>query len=228
MAATYFDLIIPAAGSGKRMHSDIPKPFMKLLGEDILAKTLSAFSGLPIKNVIIATEKEWHMQIEAYPFFVQNSEVQLHFVEGGKERHHSVLNALEKVESDWIAIHDAVRPVVSERLIAKLFTNCQAKGSAIPAILSRDTVKKIENDQIKKTLDRSSLVMAQTPQFFSKTIYQAAVGMMKPELLYTDDASIVEIAGFNVYWLEGERQNIKITYPEDITWVTWQMNQQIG
>jgi len=228
MAATYFDLIIPAAGSGKRMHSDVPKPFMKLLGEDILAKSLSAFSGLPIKNVIIATEKEWQPQIQAYSFFVENPEVKLHFVEGGKERHHSVLNALGKVESDWIAIHDAVRPFLSESLITKLFTNCRVRGSAVPAIASRDTVKEIENDQIKKTLNRSSLVLAQTPQFFNKTIYQAAIGMMKPELLYTDDASIVEMAGFNVYWLEGERKNIKITYPEDIAWVTWQMNQQIG
>lgn len=226
MAVTYFDLIIPAAGSGKRMQSDVPKPFMKLLGEDILSHTLNAFSGLPINKVIIATEKEWHKQIEAYPFFENNQDVKLNFVVGGKERHHSVLNALEKAESNWIAIHDAVRPNLSANLICSLFNSCMSKGSAIPAVASRDTVKEIIQEQIVRTIDRSSLVLAQTPQFFNKTIYQAAIGMMKDDVMYTDDASIVEMAGFKVYWLEGERQNIKITYPEDITWLECQMNLQ--
>lgn len=225
MAATYFDLIIPAAGTGKRMQSEVPKPFMKLLGEDVLSLTLKAFSNLPIGSVIIATENEWRSQIQKYPFFLENPSVQLQFVNGGAERHHSVLNALEKVQSNWIAIHDAVRPNVSANLINTLFERCRARGSAIPAVPSRDTVKQIQNAVITKTIDRSSLVMAQTPQFFSKTIYQAAVGMMKDELLYTDDASIVESAGFNVYWVEGERENIKLTYPEDMAWLGWKMNQ---
>jgi 2-C-methyl-D-erythritol 4-phosphate cytidylyltransferase len=226
MAATYFDLIIPAAGSGNRMQSSIPKPYMKLEGEDILSHTLNAFNGLPIQNVIIATEKKWHAQIEAYSFFSTNTAVNLHFVEGGKERHHSVLNALKEVRSNWIAIHDAVRPLVSEGLIFKLFESCQSKGSAIPALSPRDTVKQVNGSNIIKTIDRSTLVMAQTPQFFNKTIYEAAIGLMKPDVLYTDDASIVESAGFNVYWLEGERLNTKITYPEDIEWVSWIMNQK--
>lgn len=223
---TYFDLIIPAAGSGERMQSDVPKPFLKLLGQDILSHTLNSFKGLPIKNVIIATDEKWHEQIQEYLFFEQNPDIRLKFVEGGKERYHSVINALTEVETDWIAIHDAVRPNLSTALIQRLFANCRAKGSAIPAIAPRDTVKEVANEAIARTIDRSSLVMVQTPQFFNKTIYDAAIKLMKENVLYTDDASIVEMAGFNVYWLEGERQNIKITYPEDIAWMEWQKTQK--
>lgn len=226
MAVTYFDLIIPAAGSGKRMQSDIPKPFLKLLGEDILSHTLNAFNGLSIKNVIIATEEKWRQQIQDYHFFEQNPDITLRFVEGGKERHHSVINALTEVASDWIAIHDAVRPNLSTDLIKRLFVHCMARGSAVPGINPRDTVKEVANEAIAKTIDRSSLVMVQTPQFFNKVIYDAAIKLMKEELLYTDDASIVEMAGFNVYWIEGERQNMKITYPEDIAWMEWQKTQK--
>jgi 2-C-methyl-D-erythritol 4-phosphate cytidylyltransferase len=90
------------------------------------------------------------------------------------------------------------------------------KGSAIPGITPRDTIKRISTDSVEQTLDRSKLILVQTPQFFNSTIYNAALQQINENQLYTDDASIVESAGYNVYWVEGERDNIKITYAEDL------------
>lgn len=226
MANISFDLIIAAAGQGKRMGSDIPKPFIKLNGRDILEHSINTFSNVAISQIIIATDISRFEQIEAYEFFKLNPQISLRLCEGGEERHESVLNALKFVQSPFVAVHDAVRPFVSQKLIQILFDTVQKKGSAIPALKPRDTIKKVSEQLIQNTLDRNELILVQTPQFFSTGIYKAALQQIQVEKMYTDDSSIVESAGFNVYWIEGDRNNYKLTYPEDLSYAEWLLNKE--
>lgn len=225
MADSYFDLIIPAAGIGARMKKSIPKPFLQLKGKDVLEQSLWSFSSQPIRKLIIATSAENNDRIKAYDFFTANQSIELILCEGGKERHESVLNALNHVTSDFVAVHDAVRPFSSAQLIERLFEKAQKKGSAIPALKSRDTIKIVNQDAITSTLNRNELVLAQTPQFFMTSIYRAALNQIRDDIKYTDDASIVEAAGFNVYWVEGEDHNLKLTYPEDLMYADWLLSE---
>lgn len=220
-----YDLIIPAAGSGSRMQIDVPKPFIALGERDILEHSLFAFVPQLPKRVIIATSTQYFEHISSYTFFKTYPKVELILVEGGGQRHESVANALQKVSADWVAVHDAVRPFFSANMLERLTASVQKFGSAIPAIRPRDTIKETSAHQIVRTLERSSLVQVQTPQFFRTLIYKTAMDQLSPDQLYTDDASILEQAGFSVYWVEGEQKNIKITFKEDLHFAQWVLGQ---
>ena len=214
-------VIIPAAGSGSRMGSRIPKPFIQLNGQPILAHTIRNFLHVnEVIQIIVPTGNDSVKAVEEIVGATNNSRVHFHIVEGGAERQHSIQNALAKVfdEVDLVAVHDAVRPFIKPALIKKCADEAQKYKGAIIAVPAKDTIKIVDkHGAIERTPNRETLWQAQTPQIFStkllKKAYQKAI---ENNFVGTDDASLVERLGVRVKVVEGNRENLKITYPIDL------------
>lgn len=214
-------VIIPAAGSGSRMGTRVPKPFIKLKGFTILEHTIKAFAGISnLNEIIIATSSEWEEEVKLilqnYKDKIQNLKV----VRGGDERQNSIYNALQSVSDEVtiIAVHDAVRPFINQELIQKCCKEAAEYGGAIIAVPAKDTIKKVNTEKtILETPDRNYLWQAQTPQIFQKQLllnaYKSAI---ESRFIGTDDASLVERINGEVKVVEGDRRNLKITYPIDL------------
>lgn len=216
-----------AAGSGSRMGADRPKQFLELDGKMILRRTMEVFvSACPDISVITVLPEEhiafWKDYCIRSGFICPQV-----LVKGGITRFHSVRNALAKVpEGALVAIHDGVRPLVSEELIQTLFERAQKAQSAIPVVPSIDTMKVLHKklwDDGSETLvslqgeeaDRSLLYGAQTPQVFHSEIIKDAYRQAY-DTAFTDDASVVEKYGKSLSYVLGERLNFKITTKEDL------------
>ncbi len=207
--------IIVGGGSGKRMQNVIAKQFLLLQHKPVLMHTLSAFYSSPFKPELIVVlhpdlHKQWEELCTAYNFNIPHL-----LVKGGEQRFHSVRNGLMTIKGDGlVAVHDAVRPLVSAKLIANAYEIAEQDGNAVACIKPNDSIRKIKKQE-SKILNREEIVLIQTPQTFE--IGQLRKGYQqhyKPK--FTDDASVVEAAGFKINLIEGERKNIKITYPEDL------------
>jgi len=221
-----FSLIIPAAGSGSRMGEDIPKPYLEIAGKSILGHTLKCFSGIEgLDQIIIVTSADFLHKARKI-VSEEVGKIPFEVLEGGRERQESVRNALQSVSgnSDLVAIHDAVRPFVKNETIVRCIRRAaeESLAGAIVAIPSRDTVKKVDDeDKILNTPERKSMWLAQTPQIFKKKILMDAYKKaLSDNFQGTDDASIVERSGGEVAIVEGDIQNFKITYPMDLQLAT--------
>ena len=208
-------IIIVAGGSGSRMGSATPKQFLELLGLPILVHTLKKFQqSIADGEIILALpEKEqstWQSLCETHQFDVPHQ-----IVNGGESRFHSVQNALQKVkEKSIVAIHDGVRPLVSETVIKNCMQSAEKFGAAIPTLPMQDSIRKI-SDNGSQIADRNQFVLVQTPQCFQSDIILKAY-QQDYQNSFTDDASVVEQLGYTIYLVEGNKENIKITTPEDL------------
>jgi 2-C-methyl-D-erythritol 4-phosphate cytidylyltransferase len=209
-------VIIVAGGSGSRMMSALPKQFLVLNGKPVLMHTIEAFYRSVTKPQIILILPEnflqyWQRVCEEYNFQI------LHRVlNGGETRFQSVKNGLDSIGDDdsLIAVHDAVRPLISTQIIDMSYAYAATHGNAVVAVQSRDSVRQLQSD-LSTPLLRDEIYLVQTPQIFqSNQIKKAYIRPYDP--LFTDDASVVEKAGFKIHLVEGSHQNIKITFPEDI------------
>lgn len=216
-----------AAGHGTRMGAALPKQFMDLEGKPILRRTIEKFiNAVPdIKVVTVLPSDfilEWRTYCLKYDFIYPQM-----LVEGGITRFHSVRNALSKVpDGAIVAIHDGVRPLISEGLIKKMFSRMEECRSLIPVLPCVDTLKAIEKVTLPDgrtelraipgvTVDRSKVFCAQTPQMFMSEDIKAAYSQAY-DTSFTDDASVASGNGIPLAFIEGERHNIKITTPDDI------------
>jgi 2-C-methyl-D-erythritol 4-phosphate cytidylyltransferase len=211
-----YALIIPSAGGGSRSGQSIPKQYVELLGEPILAHTLRAFTAVAgCREIIIPVSEEWRDSAQQAAAGIAN----VHFVSGGTERQHSIANALAAMRSapELVLVHDAARPCVSPALIRRVIEAAAQYGAAIPALPINETVKRVNAEGvILETIPRAELRAAQTPQAFHRELLIAAYSYAaERELAVTDDASLVEAYGANVHVVEGEWGNIKITVAED-------------
>ncbi len=210
----YYALIV-AGGSGSRMNSDIPKQFLLLHQRPVLMHTIDAFYHSDLKpEIIVALHKDyfqyWKDLCNTHNFIIPHK-----LVEGGDERFHSVKNSLNELkEKSIVAVHDALRPLVSNDLITRAFGEAQKKGTAVAAVPSRDSIRQLQNDKTI-ALDRKTIYIIQTPQVFGSDILKQAY-QQDFDSSFTDDASVVERAGVNINLIEGELSNLKITYPEDL------------
>ena len=206
-------LILPAAGSGERMQSTLPKQFTLLKNKPVIIHTLEKFiSAMPQIQVIIALDKKYFDWIEQNKllYSVLNK---VRLVEGGETRFESVKNALSLIPNGFVAIHDAVRPLVSEKLIVKAFETANDFGNAVPTVLLKESIRKIINKN-SSARPRELYRIVQTPQVFSYNQLKSAYKQQyKP--VFTDDASVVESAGYKINLIDGEENNIKLTYPID-------------
>jgi 2-C-methyl-D-erythritol 4-phosphate cytidylyltransferase len=211
--------VIPAAGQGKRMNAGIAKQWIELLGKPVLAHTLDVFETDPecVGVILVGSQRELdHMQE-----FVQSSQYTKvrHIVQGGSERQQSVYEGLKVVPEDsgLVLIHDAARPFITHHHISQLVKNAVETGSAVLAVPVKDTVKRVVQNQVEETIDRSSLWAVQTPQAFRLSIVKEA--HQKAALdnyLGTDDASLVERLGHTVAIVMGDYHNIKLTTSDDL------------
>ncbi len=214
-------VIIPAAGSGSRMQSELPKPFLPLGDQTILWHTICAFLKADgITQIIIPTSEQWIATVQEIINSLPSNNIQFDVIEGGSERQFSISNGLSLLQDtiEIVAVHDAVRPFINLALINHCSSNAIDNGGAIIAVPAKDTIKKIGLDgRILETPDRSMLWQAQTPQVFRKDIicraYEEAI---LGGFVGTDDASLVERLGETVKVVEGDRENLKITYPIDL------------
>ena len=213
------NVIIGAAGSGKRMGAPIPKQFLKQGGKTILGQTVEKFAGCDFVNDIIIVTGEDYLDDCRQICQGLVAEERHHVIVGGKERLDSVYQAMLFLQQrgtapeDIVLVHDGVRPYVSKAVIEAVVEEAAKSGAAITAVPPKDTVRHIE----KGTLDRSRLCCVQTPQGFRFGLLLEAFEKAMEEGFYgTDDASLVERLGHAVAIVPGEYTNIKITTPEDL------------
>lgn len=214
-------VIIPAGGTGKRFGADKPKQFIELCSRPILLHTLSRFAASEmIDSVILAVPEEWIGYTKEL-VAAENFAKPVFIVQGGPERQDSVANALRcanEKRAEIVLVHDAVRPVFSDKLIDRVVCAASQYGAAIPALMPKETIK-VRNDDyfVMATPDRSSLCSIQTPQGFrTEILTEAYAKLVGSGFVATDDASVAEQAGFPVRIVEGEETNIKITTPFDL------------
>ena len=208
--------IIVAGGSGTRMRSSVPKQYLLLNGIPLLMHTINAFDACATKPGIILvlhpdSHDYWNQLCEEYNFTVPHQ-----LVSGGETRFHSVRNGINMIEDDdaIVAIHDAVRPLVTCAIIDESYECAEKYGNAIVAVKSRDSVRQIRDNR-SQSLNRDNIYLIQTPQTFQAAQLKNAYKQVYQES-FTDDASVVEQTGVNINLIGGSHQNIKITFPEDI------------
>lgn len=209
-----FDVIIPSAGSGTRMKSEKNKLFMALSdNKSVLYHTIKAFVGCDVGRIIIP-----HRECDSeYVQDIISEFSNTNFVTliGGATRTETVRLSLQKVTSDIVLIHDGARPYVSKALIDSVVDNATKHGACVPMLNPTDTVKQLDGTRVVKTLDRNSLALVQTPQGFYTDKIKIAYSQLNKDKSYTDDASVYEDIG-DVFVVDGEVGNIKITNPEDL------------
>ncbi len=203
------------------MGGSVPKQFLALGGQPLILHSLRVLQASSVIDEIILAVPQNEMEyclkeIAAKHHFTKVTKV----VPGGHERQDSVRHALEAVHDDVdvVLVHDAVRPFLTELMVEGVVRAARAKGAAIIALPMKDTVKQVGTDHvIKRTVDRQSLWLAQTPQAFRRDWLLAAHRKAHAEgVRATDDAYIIEWAGHPVSVVEGSGENIKVTRPEDM------------
>ncbi|MDR2436478.1 MAG: 2-C-methyl-D-erythritol 4-phosphate cytidylyltransferase [Endomicrobium sp.] len=207
--------IIVAAGLGKRFGNKTPKQFLQMNRMPMFMWSVSAFSAIKsFKQIIVVVPK--HM-IETLKRKREKLLNKVHFVVGGRERFDSVKNGLFFVEKDvdFVAIHDAARPLISKQDILAVLKRAIVTKAAIAVEKTKDTIKFVsDNGQILKTLDRSALRNAQTPQIFEKALLMRAYSKRITGAI-TDDSQLVEKLKIKVSTVETKFSNFKVTAKRD-------------
>ena len=216
----FTSVIIPAAGAGERMGTPVSKQFLLLQGKPILVRTIERFQACTaIDEIIVAIHSSSRQQVELLVREYRLSKVSK-IVEGGRRRQDSVWNAIQHIDprAEIVIVHDAVRPFIQQKLILASIDKALSDSAAVVAVRAKDTIK-AGNDQgrFERTLDRSVLWMAQTPQTFRKQVLiDAYVHAGRENIEGTDDASFVERLNIRPAIVEGSFDNIKITTPDDL------------
>lgn len=217
-------VIIVAGGSGKRMDSDVPKQFLLLNNKPILMHTIEHFFLFNNDMIIVVVLPEnqidtWQKLCKKYNFKIN------HFTAvGGKERFHSVKNGLKKLANinGLVAVHDGVRPLVSKSLIGRGVIAAQKYYAVVPVIPVVNSLREVGSEKTKH-LDRKNIRIVQTPQIFDVSILKDAYNVnFNPK--FTDDASVVEANGYDIFLFEGDEKNIKITNRLDLYFADFLLN----
>lgn len=223
--------IVPAAGVGQRVGGPIPKQYLRLHGKAVIEWTIDRLLDLPDLHAVVAVVSEGD---EYWRSLSVANHKQVRRAPGGPERCYSVLSGLSLIsddasDSDWVIVHDAVRPCVRVKDIEKLMNQCRQRGAGgILAMPVRDTMKRANSGAaIIETLDRSCMWHALTPQCFrygelKSALQQALAGGLK----ITDEASAMECAGVRPLVVEGHSDNIKVTLPQDVQLAAYFLQQQ--
>ncbi|MCM3666888.1 2-C-methyl-D-erythritol 4-phosphate cytidylyltransferase [Mesobacillus subterraneus] len=214
-----YQVILPAAGQGKRMGAGKNKLLLTLEGIPVLIHTIKVFEADPACSGIILAihpddEAEFKLLLAQYGIHKVSS-----LVVGGKERQDSVYNGLKAVGSfdGVVLVHDAARPFIKVETIHRLVEAADKEGGAIVAVPVKDTIKKAVNCQVLETVERSSLWAVQTPQAFRVSVLlEAHNKALEEQFIGTDESSLVERLPHQVSIIEGDYDNIKLTTPEDL------------
>ena len=208
-------VVIVAGGSGKRMGAEIPKQFLELAGRPVLMHTIERFKSFSdsIEIITVLPENQLRFWIglqKKHSFSVLHT-----LVKGGPNRFISVRNGLEFVKSPGlVAIHDGVRPFVSMDTIKRCFETAEKYGNAIPSISPTESLRLL-SETGSVPVNRFTVKQIQTPQVFSAELIKNAYKQEYSQD-FTDDATVLERMGEKINLIEGNRENIKITNPEDL------------
>lgn len=212
--------IIVAGGKGLRMGSDIPKQFLPVAGMPVLMRTIKRFKeySADIKIILVlpkAQQDYWRELCKEYAF-----DIDYLLANGGETRFHSVKNGLALIPEDAdgvVGVHDGVRPFPSIEVIGNCFTTALTAEAVIPVTPVVETLRHIDgNGNASTTVPRSEYKLVQTPQTFTVRLLKEAYKQPYNDN-FTDDASVVEALGRSIALVEGNRENIKITTPFDLT-----------
>lgn len=213
-----YQVIIPAAGQGKRMGAGKNKLLLRLNNIPVLIHTLRVFEEDPeCEGIILAVhpddDREFKKLLRKYRIYKV-----IALVPGGAERQHSVFHAVKALSFEGIVlVHDAARPFIQTDTIHRLVAAAEEEGAAVVAVPVKDTIKKVLGQKVMETVERSSLWAVQTPQAFRvSTLLEAHLRAEQEHFVGTDDASLVERIDHNVRIVEGDYDNIKLTTPEDL------------
>ena len=223
--------VVPAAGSGHRMQSYIAKQYLKIGGQTVLELTLdlllshAAIAGLVV--CLANDDDKWQgLACSDNPLVITAI--------GGDTRAQSVLNGLNVLvgraaSDDWVLVHDAARPCLKPSLLQTLISEVvQSADGGILAVPVKDTLKlsNQSNKEIEKSLDRTNVWQAQTPQMFRfGALMEALASAISEKHIVTDEASAMELAGYYPLLIEGDAANIKITTPDDLTLAKFLINE---
>ncbi|MDD5528424.1 MAG: 2-C-methyl-D-erythritol 4-phosphate cytidylyltransferase [bacterium] len=216
-----YSVIIAAAGKGKRINSPIPKPYILIKKYPIIIQTLKHFDRIKeIERIIIVTHKDWvnycNGLLKKY-LPESKTDKKYYVIKGGKERQDSVNEGLKLVNTKFVFVHDAVRPFIDSSLILNLIKSSKKYDAVIPVIPSINTLKEIKSGFVCKHLSRDRIYEVQTPQLFRVDILKSAYKKAYLDKFYaTDDSALVERLGIKVKAIEGIKNNIKITNPQDL------------
>lgn len=215
-------VIIVAGGKGLRMGGDIPKQFLPVNGKPVLMRTIERFRDYsPDLGIILvlprAQQEYWRELCREHGFQAPYT-----IADGGETRFHSVRNGLRLIpdaERGVVGVHDGVRPFVSTEVIDRCYEAARRSGAAIPVTPVVETLRYVAGSEAGRNVARSDYRLVQTPQTFDIQLLKRAYAQEYSEA-FTDDASVVEAVGVSVEMVEGNRENIKITTPFDITVAT--------
>jgi len=210
--------IIVAAGSGKRFESTTPKQFLELLGKPVIFHTLERFDRCDaIDELVVVLADRWldHIREDSKQYALKKP---LKFVVGGETRSQSVQNGFRAASqgTEFIAVHDAARPLITEAEIVRTIEGAKETGAACLTSPVTDTIKEVKGKRINRTIDRLSLRQAVTPQVFRYDILRDALFGSDLGEAVTDDCFLVEKIGGEIAYIEGSSRNIKITVPDDL------------
>ncbi len=207
--------VIVAGGSGKRMGAEIPKQFLELAGRPVLIHTIERFRAFSdsIEIITVLPENQLRYWIDLqkkHSFSIGHT-----LVKGGSNRFYSVRNGLEFVNTPGlVAIHDGVRPFVSIDTIKRCFETAEKLGNAIPAVSPSESLRRVTS-RGSHPVNRLNVKQIQTPQVFNAGLIKKAY-LQEYDADFTDDATVLEKTGEKINLIEGNRENIKITNPEDL------------
>ena len=216
--------LIVAGGSGSRMNNTVPKQFAEINERPVLMHTFNAFINFDSNlEFILVLPKEqvkyWHELCKKHQFKTVHK-----IAFGGETRFQSVKSGLNLISGDGIVfIHDGVRPLVSAKTLQNCFETAAEKGNALPVIPVSESVR-FADGSVNHPVDRGKYFLVQTPQTFQCRLIQRAFRMAKSDL-FTDDATVLESIGQTIHLVEGNRENIKITYPEDLVFADIQLRR---
>lgn len=209
-------LVLAAAGTGRRFGAPVPKQFLPLGGVPVYRRALDCFHSKVDAFVVVvpaARVAEVSAELDGY------TERPLRVVAGGESRQESVWRGVQVLEPEvaWVLVHDAARPWVPEDLVDAVIAGMREVGACIPAVEISETVKEVEGGRVLRTLDRSRLRLAQTPQGFSRELLQAALEEAQAAgIVGTDEAVLLERRGCPVAVVPGDPRNVKITWESDL------------
>lgn len=225
--------IVLAAGSGKRMNSDIKKQYMELCGKPLLYYSLKVMEDSDVISDVILVVADGEKEKVLTDIVKKYNFKKVHdIVIGGKERYHSVMNALDAISAHggckYVMIHDGARPLITGEIVAQIYGDTCVTKACVTAVRSKDTIKIADElGFAESTPNRSMVWNVQTPQSFEFSLIRSAYATLKEEearpvqkgITVTDDAMVVETFTNNkVKLVEGSYENIKITTPDDMVY----------
>jgi len=214
-------VILLAAGKGKRAGFGLPKQFVEIAGKPLYRHSLDFFLKLNfVREIVLVVPRKFAASVK--------TRKKVKIASGGKRRQDSVRNALEKLDtaSQVVLVHDSARPFVSRKIVGVLTKAAAKWGAAVPGTPVENTIKEIDGNFVKRTLERKKLFAVSTPQAFRTEFLNRMKNALSSGKNYTDDVSVLEDMGVPVRFVRMKKMNMKITTKEDVEFVNYLLNSK--